>query len=302
MRSSFSLLFGLLLAATLSFAQQQVAFTFDDLPAHSALPPGVTREDVAKQIIKALQDAHAPTVYGFVNAVKLQDVPQDVEVLKLWRAAGFPLGNHSYTHMDLNRNSPEDFEHDIELNEPTLQSLMQGEDWKWFRYPYLSEGETVEKRRAARLYLSSHGYHVAQVSLDFSDYAWNAPYTRCMAKKDEKAIEQLKTSYLNNAAEYISHGEKMAKIVYGRKIKHVLLMHIGAFDAVMLPQLIQLFKQKGFKFITLQEAESDPAYQSDPDIGLKVGIPLTNQMMKARHLEEPPHKQTPFKELDSMCR
>src|SRR5260370_37698763 len=39
---------------------QQVALTIDDLPAHGALPPGMTRADVAKIILKELKDAHAP--------------------------------------------------------------------------------------------------------------------------------------------------------------------------------------------------------------------------------------------------
>jgi peptidoglycan/xylan/chitin deacetylase (PgdA/CDA1 family) len=297
----FCLLLCLFVAVASSFGQE-IALTFDDLPAHAQLPPGVTREDVAKQIIKALEDAHAPKSYGFMNAEKLQQAPEDVEVLKLWRAAGLPLGNHSYSHMDLNANSVEAFEHDIQVNEPLLQCMMQGEDWRWFRYPYLTEGETLKKRRALRSFLTDHGYRVAEVTVDFSDYAWNAPYARCAAKKDAKAIEQLKASYLSTAAEYISLGQEMAKLVYGRDVKHVLLLHVGAFDAVMLPQLIDLLKQRGFKLVTLQQAESDPAYESDPDLGLKMGKSLLEQMMQAKHLQVPPHKEKPFKELEFLCR
>jgi peptidoglycan-N-acetylglucosamine deacetylase len=36
-------------------------------------------------------------------------------------------------------------------NEPLLKSLMGKGDWHWFRYPFLHEGETVEKRRAERM-------------------------------------------------------------------------------------------------------------------------------------------------------
>ena len=49
-------------------AAQEVALTFDDLPAHGPLPPGVTRLDVAKSIISTLKAANAPQVYGFINA------------------------------------------------------------------------------------------------------------------------------------------------------------------------------------------------------------------------------------------
>ena len=87
-------------------AAQEVALTFDDLPAHGSLPPGMTRLDVAKSIIATLKAAKAPKVYGFINAIKLEQVPADRAVLEEWRAAGFMLGNHTYSHMSLTDNTP----------------------------------------------------------------------------------------------------------------------------------------------------------------------------------------------------
>ena len=64
------------LAATLALAApgaapaREIAITFDDLPAHSDLPPGVTRVRVAQRIIDALKAAHLPPVYGFFNGVQ----------------------------------------------------------------------------------------------------------------------------------------------------------------------------------------------------------------------------------------
>jgi len=92
---------------------QQVAFTFDDLPAHGDLPPGQTRLEVAESILRTLHDQHMPPVYGFVNAVKLEKSPDDIAVLKAWRVAGEPLGNHAYSHPSLNELTPEQFEADI---------------------------------------------------------------------------------------------------------------------------------------------------------------------------------------------
>src|ERR1043166_8493466 len=81
---------------------QEVAVTVDDLPSHGALPPAMTRVDVANSILKTLKDYRAPKVYGFVNAKKLETHPDEIAVLKLWRAAGYPLGNHTYAHLSLN--------------------------------------------------------------------------------------------------------------------------------------------------------------------------------------------------------
>jgi len=283
-------------------AAQEVAITFDDLPAHAPMPSGTTRVDVARAILAAFKDAQIPEVYGFTNAGKLEKVPEDMEVLKVWREAGQPLGNHAYTHMNFSDNAAAAFEEDIQKNEPLLEQLMKGADWHWFRYPYLHEGNTLEKRHAVRAYLKERGYRIAQVTMDFEDYAWNGPYARCTDKKDERAIAWLKESYLNTAAEYMALDQKMAQQIFHREIKHVLLMHVGAFDAVMLPQLLEQMKKQGIKFVTLAAAEADPAYQTDPDVGLVDGGTLLDQIFAAQHLQYPPHAEKPMKELHDLCR
>jgi peptidoglycan/xylan/chitin deacetylase (PgdA/CDA1 family) len=281
---------------------QEVAITFDDLPAHGPLPAGTTREDVARKILAALKNAGLPEVYGFINAGKLEKHPEDMAVLKLWREAGQPLANHTYTHLNLNENPENLFEENIEHNEAALKSLMESGDWHWFRYPYLNEGDTLRKRRAVRHYLETHRYRIAQVTLDFEDYAWNGSYARCAEKKDEKSIAWLKESYLNTASEYMALGRTLSQQIFRRDIKHVLLMHIGAFDAEMLPRLLEQMKQQGFRFVSLDEAQSDPAYRIDPDIPLKEGYTLLDQIVEARHLEMPPHAEKPMKQLGEICR
>jgi hypothetical protein len=45
-----------------------------------------------------------------------------------------------------------------------------------------------------------------------------------------------------------------------------MLLHIGGFQTVMLPHLLELLKRWGFKLISPEEAESDPAYAFDPNL------------------------------------
>ncbi|MEI9981195.1 MAG: polysaccharide deacetylase family protein [Edaphobacter sp.] len=289
------------LLCSVSLVSQQIAFTFDDLPAHGDLPPGQTRLGVAESILRTLHDQHMPPVYGFINAGKLEKSPDDIAVLKAWRAAGDPLGNHAYSHPSLNELTVEQFEADIAKNELVLSELMAGQDWHWFRYPFLWEGDTLEKRHAVRAYLQKNGYQIAQVSMDFEDYLWNAPYARCVAKKDEKSIEALRTSYLATADQYITVYRDLTHTLYGHDIPYVLLMHVGAFDAKMLPELIELFRKRGFSFVTLPEAMKDPVYREDPDMALKYGGAFQEQVAAARHIRIPPNTK-PYKELEATCR
>jgi peptidoglycan/xylan/chitin deacetylase (PgdA/CDA1 family) len=155
----------------------EAAITMDDLPVHGDLPAGMSRAEIAKKFVETFKAKGVPGVYGFVNAKNIGangDTEKD-SVLKIWADAGFPLGNHTFSHIDLNTASVQAFEDEIAANEPVLKELMGSRDWHWLRYPYLHEGDTLEKRHAIRKYLADHGYKIAQVTLDFGDYAWNNP-------------------------------------------------------------------------------------------------------------------------------
>jgi peptidoglycan/xylan/chitin deacetylase (PgdA/CDA1 family) len=280
---------------------QQMAITFDDLPSHGDLPPNVTRLQVANSILATLKSAHLPPVYGFFNGEKIEKEPATESVLKAWRDAGQPLGNHSWAHIDINDLSAAAFEAEIAKNEPLLEKYMQGEDWHWFRYPYLHEGDTLKKRRAVRAWLEQHGYRVAQVNMDFEDYLWNAPYARCVAKHDDAAIAKLHDSYLATAEQFITVFREGSRRLYGRDVKYVLLMHVGAFDARMLPDLLALYRAKGFSFISLAEAQQDPAYRDDPDVAAKDGGALLELMAQRRKLKFPPNSK-PYRELENTCK
>ncbi len=282
----------------------EMAITVDDLPVHGDLPSNATRAEIAKKMIEAFKAKGVPDVYGFVNAKNI-GVNGDTEkdsVLKMWADSGFPLGNHTFSHIDLNAATTQAFEDEIVANESVLQRLMGSRDWHWLRYPYLHEGDTLEKRHAVRKYLADRGYKIAQVTLDFGDYAWNNPYVRCVAKQDTQGIEWLKSSYLQAAKDDIELDRKLSTQLFGHDIKYVLLMHIGALDSEMLPDLLELFKKQGFHFVSLKDAEKDPAYQSDPDAALLQGGTLLEQLTEARHLNYPPHVDRPMEKLDAICR
>jgi peptidoglycan/xylan/chitin deacetylase (PgdA/CDA1 family) len=259
-------------------AWARVALTFDDLPAHGDLPAGTTRADVISSILATLKSRNAPPTHGFVNAKSLEGSPANAEALALWRAAGHPLGNHTFSHMDLNASSAEAFEQDVVANEAVLRSGATQDDWHWFRFPYLREGDTAAKHDAVSLFLKDHGYRVAQVTLNFDDWAYNDPYARCVARGDVQSIEWLKKTYLARAADALTAGQEAAQRMFGRDINHVMLLHVGAFQVVMLPRLMELLEERAFTLVTLAEAQSDPVYASNPDLP----VPLPGEDVGAR--------------------
>ncbi len=278
-----------------------MAITFDDLPAHGPLPPGMARPEVVTSLLKTFKQENLPPIYGFVNGFRVERFPYQLHILQAWHNAGEPLGNHTWSHPELDKISASRYERDIARNEPLLREVDPHGDWHWFRYPYLEEANTAAKHEAVRTWLKAHGYRVAEVSMDFQDYLWNEPYARCAAKHDTAAIEQLHDSYLQTAVVYIHVYRELARSLYGHDVPYILLMHAGAFDARMLPELIALFRSQGFQFVTLEQAMNDPVYRADPRVPTPGGSTFNEMVAETRHVVVPDAKE-PEEMLDRMCR
>lgn len=279
----------------------QVAFTFDDLPAHGPLPPGEFRPEPIRTIIKVLKTEDMPPIYGFVNGFRTAEYPYQTELLREWIASGNALGNHTWSHPSLDKSSAKKYIHNIAEDEPLLEKVDPRGDWHWFRFPYLEEGNTLAKRDAVRDWLLAHHYRIAEVTIDFEDYLWNDVYARCSVKKDDAAIASLHDSYLATADEYITYSRTLSQRLYGRDIPYVLLLHVGAFDAKMLPDLIGLFRKRGFTFVTLPQAESDPVYSVDPKVAYPGGGLLMELAATTKNVNLPDATE-PEEQLAKMCR
>lgn len=289
------------LFAAPALAAPQIALTYDDLPVHGVLPPGVSRTDVAAQIIAALKEAGLPPVYGVINGAGTVDEPGSVRVLEMWRASGNLLGNHTWSHPGLSGTDTALYEADVLKNEPLLERYASGTDWHWFRYPFIDEGKGDDQRTEFRHFLASHGYKIADVTTGLNDWDYPEPYARCVAKNDAAAIARLDEMFLKRAEEGLDYSRSLSVAVYGRDIPYILLQHIGAFQAHILPRLIALYKAKGASFISLEEATRDPAYLPALDPAQPAGSRDMAHELVARHLPAPPAPDDHVTELKAMC-
>jgi hypothetical protein len=137
--------------------------------------------------------------------------------------------------------------------------------------------------------------------MSFGDYMYNEPYTRCVAKNDMAAITQLEESYLSAAEAAIDYTRSMSKTLYDRDIPYVLLMHVGALDARMLPRLLKLYRDKGFTFVSLADAEKDPFYRGDLDLSQGSMPDTLEEAMQARNLPVPSRPE-PTVDISGICR
>ena len=137
--------------------------------------------------------------------------------------------------------------------------------------------------------------------MSFDDYAWNEPYARCVARGDQAAIAALEASYLVAADQSLAYARALSRRAEGREIPYILLMHVGAFDARMLPRLLQLYHERGVRFVTRQAAMADPFYAADGAAAPSPAPTTLEDAARARGLTPPPKPWSPAAVAD-VCR
>jgi peptidoglycan-N-acetylglucosamine deacetylase len=281
----------------------EVAVTFDDLPAHGPLPPWSTREGLVEDAIATLKRHRIVGAVGFVNGGQLVAGPEHGAILTRWIAAGYTLGNHTLSHSDLHRVDARRYLEDVDENERIVSRYGEAYAPKRFRYPYLHEGDTPDKRRTVRAALRARGYEITPVTVDFFDWTWNEAYTRCIHANDATAVEELKQSFIRRAVDALDWSQRSARTLVGRPIKHVLLLHVGAFDVLMLDDLLGKYEHHGVRFISVADAMTDAIYGMDADAAGPGQGNLLLQLLQARgRYRESARGVQPPAEVEAACR
>jgi hypothetical protein len=279
-----------------------VAVTVDDLPVHGALPRGLSWGGIAQSYIDTLKKHGVPEAYGFVNGKGLRDRPDSADALLRWRRAGYPLGNHTFSHLGLSQApSLQAWLDDVAANEALLGERMGADDWHWLRYPFLDAGGKGERHDEALARLKAQGYRVADVALGFDDWAYTDAYARCLDKGDDAAIERMKEGYLRRIDEQIARNKALSERLYGRVVPQVLLTHLGAWSAATLPQVLDKLDAAGARYVTLAQAQSDAAYRDDSP-GAGNGALMERKAQERRTDLDGVPTVSPVGELGQLCR
>ena len=252
-----------------SSLQRRIAITIDDLPwATMGDETPATLAEFHPRLVAAMKDAGVPVI-GFVNEGKLVSEGKvetsRVHLLKDWLDAGLNLGNHSYSHADLHAVGLEVYESDILRGEVFLRPLLAEHDKKpeWFRHPYLRAGRTPGDKAALKAFLADHGYKIAPVTVDTSDWVWAAAYRKALAAGDTAALGKLREDYVAYMVSKVDYFESQSILLLGYNLPQILLMHANEINADCYGKLIDGIRGRGYDFITLETAMQDPAYQRD---------------------------------------
>ena len=244
--------------------QREIAITFDDL---IFVPQNDVEQikKLTKKFLTTLKQNKIP-ITGFVNEGKIvhpTETATRTAILKMWIDAGFELGNHTYSHVDMFTATPEKFEQELVSGEQITKKLLaaKGKQERYFRHPFLNTGATPESKAAFDKIIAAHNYIVAPVTVDNSDYMFAAVYANAMKNNDQALMNRVAEAYVPYMNAVLEFYEKQSQSLLGYEMKQILLVHANPLNAEHFGKVIAMMRKRGYKFISLEEALRDKAYQ-----------------------------------------
>jgi peptidoglycan/xylan/chitin deacetylase (PgdA/CDA1 family) len=256
---------------------RRMAVTFDDLPyvavEQQDLPyVAVEQQDLrhaqraTKEILRVLQTRRVPAV-AFVNEgtlLVMGEVDARIALLQQWVDAGMILGNHTHSHPDFNTLTIQQFQDEIIKGEIITRRLMQSRQpyQLYFRHPYTHTGGSQDKKEAIENFLAARGYKITPHTIDSTDYIFNVVYVRALRNKDETTVRRVRKAYLDFTIAATEFAERFSPEIFGREITQTLMLHANDINADCLDEMLGRLAARGYRFVTLDEAMGDPAYQT----------------------------------------
>lgn len=245
----------------ISVTPSRVAITIDDLPY--VMPSKTSPEDGLKyveRIASALQD-HGIIATGFAVGQQINAISEPA--LHAFKDAGHTIGNHSWSHPDYGTLTAEEFLTETRATHDRLEAWIDGP--RFYRFPYLREGETEDAKAAAETILKDLGYQNVPVTIDNDEWQFNAAYLEAWARDDANAAEKIADAYVLHMQERTGYFQNLAQRELGMEVDHILLIHLNRLNADHLGTLLDWYAQQGWAFITVEQALMHPVYAL-PDI------------------------------------
>jgi len=269
-----------LLGYSLIFSQsdiiRRVAITMDDLPVAAGSKYSFERQkEIFEKLISTLESQNVPII-GFVNESKLYtDGKLDekkVGFLKLWLNAGFDLGNHTFSHRSANEIPVAEYEKDILDGEKVIRKLIEEREkkLKYFRHPFLHTGRSLEIKYEIEKFLSDNNYTIAPVTIDNSEWIFAAAYEKAFNSDSTKLMDKIGNEYIGYMKSKFEWYEKKSNELFEKEISQTLLIHANRLNADYLGKLCKMIHERGYQFVTLEEALKDELYKSK-DTFIKAG-------------------------------
>ena len=119
----------------------------------------------------------------------------------------------------------------------------------------------METKASFDKFLAANGYTIAPISFDNADYIFSRAYDNAFDKNDSALMKRVGEAYVPYMQAKLEYWEQQSMRLFGREIKQTLLIHSNFINSDYMDDLALMFRSRGYKFVSLEEALKDEAYR-----------------------------------------
>jgi peptidoglycan/xylan/chitin deacetylase (PgdA/CDA1 family) len=267
--------------------QREIAITIDDVPlvGYYTYVDDWSRHQAVDSMTAALARHDAPFTVFAIG----QDVADDAgrALLNRWLDAGAALGNHTYTHRNMGELTVAEGALDIARADTLLRPIAdaRGLPMRFFRFPFLAQGVTLEQKQAYADVLAQMGLYNARVSVSNDDWEYNARYREAELAEQWEERYEIGQDYVRHLLESVRYWDAVGEELAGRPVRHVLLLHANRVNRDYLGTLLDSLAADGFTFVDLDRAYADPIYSEADRWPSRDGVSFLEHLRQTRRLE-----------------
>lgn len=265
--------------------------TVDDLPIATGRSHGTPeeRERMTHDLLAVLAK-HRIRAVGLVTWRNVHG-PADERLLERWLDAGHELGNHTFGHLDYSATDSTTFIADVERGRRELQRILttRGQRVRYFRFPFLNEGDTPAKLAAMRRYLDRSGQRNLPVTLDNQDWSFEEGWVEARGRGDAATLDSIGSTYRMQLQLEIADQEARGDRFFGRTTPQILLLHANEVGAAQWDALFTWLESSGggrHHFAAVDEVLSDAAFSIPHEFVGRYGCGLWDRLLDARRRED----------------
>jgi len=239
----------------------KISFTFDD---GSTIDIGDFKLEMWNQLLLDNLKKHNLRAILFSKGIN-KETKKGRYVLSSWNDSGHLIANHTYSHPNFNSKlvSLKSFEFELIQNDTIINKYSNY--IRYFRFPYLKEGNTAEKVNGFRQFLKQNDYKNGHVTIDASDWYIDSRLVNRLKENPKADISGFRDYYKNHLFNRASFYDSLAFQLTNRRINHVILLHHNLAAALFLDDLIKHFEANGWEVMNADDAYRDSIYNELPD-------------------------------------
>jgi peptidoglycan/xylan/chitin deacetylase (PgdA/CDA1 family)/ketosteroid isomerase-like protein len=266
--------------------KRPLLISVDDLPVAGGdlHTDPAERERITGGLLAVLAKHHVHAVGLVIWGTVKSDA--DRAILRRWTAAGHELGNHSASHLDLTRTAADAYIADVEAGRAGLAEFLAQEggqrNVRFFRYPFLDEGDTAAKLDAVRAYLGRSGQRSLPATIDDQDWDFEKPWVEARQKGDRRAMARVGKEYQEALHVEVRDQEARGDRIFGRTVPQILLLHANEVGAAQWDRLFTWLEARGYRFAAADEVLGDAAFAEAPAYVCPSGFGLWDRLAALR--------------------